>query len=184
VAGFALQTLIQMQNNKISFAKPLFKILNMQVNITKKNNRNQLTCVRPNGTIVQSNLGPKLPFHDIAHLIVENTLNLNEGFYGNILKGYSVEQLSDKQIIKMLPPQLWFAEITTRALQSLSSGACTVQQFPALVQTELQQFSINYNAPLTTDAITKMIAEYRQVMQQWQNLPEGETLKLKYNTYL
>jgi len=73
VAGFALQTLIQMQNNKISFAKPLFKILNMQVNITKKNNRNQLTCVRPNGTIVQSNLGPKLPFHDIAHLIVDNT---------------------------------------------------------------------------------------------------------------
>jgi hypothetical protein len=152
----------------------------MQVNITKKNNRNQLTCVRPNGSIIQSNLGPKLPFHDIAHLVVENTLNLNQGFYGNILKGYSVEQLSDKQIIKTLPPQAWFAEITTRALQSLSSGACTMQQFSALVQTELQQFSINYNAPLTPPIITEMITEYQQLMQQWQNLNEGETLNLKY----
>lgn len=152
----------------------------MQVNITKKNNRNLLTCVRPDGSIVQSNLGPKLPFHDIAHLVVENTLNLNGGFYGNILKGYSVEQLSDKQIIKSLPPQAWFAEITTRALQSLSSGACKVNQFTDMVQTELQQFSIDFTINLTTDIIEKMQTEYNALMQQWQALPEGETLKLNF----
>ena len=152
----------------------------MQVNITKKNNRNQLTCVRPNGSIVQSNLGPKLPFHDIAHLVVENTLQLNQGFYGNILNGYSVEQLSDKQIIKTLPAQAWFAEIVTRALQSLSSGACTVQQFPSLVETELQQFSISYNANLTQQIIDKMYAEYQYLLKQWHNLSEGETLNLFY----
>jgi hypothetical protein len=152
----------------------------MQVNITKKNNRNQLTCVRPNGSIVQSNLGPKLPFHDIAHLVVENTLQLNQGFYGNILNGYSVEQLSDKQIIKTLPAQAWFAEIVTRALQSLSSGACTVQQFPSLVETELQQFSISYNANLTQQIIDKMYAEYQHLLKQWHNLVEGETLNLFY----
>jgi hypothetical protein len=152
----------------------------MQINITKKNNRNQLTCVRANGSVVQSNLGPKLPFHDIAHFVVENTLRLADGFYGNILQGYSVEQLSDKQIIKTLLPQAWFAEITTRALQSLSSGACTIEQFPSLIQTELQQFAINYNVNLTAQIISKMNAEYQQLMKQWYNLAEGETLKLNF----
>ena len=154
----------------------------MQVNITKKNNRNLLTCVRPNGGVVQSNLGPKLPFHDIAHLVVENTLQLNQGFYGNILNGYSVEQLSDKQVIKTLPPQAWFAEIVTRALQSLSSGACTVQQFPTLVETESQQFSINYSATLTQETINRMYTEYQHLMKQWHNLSEGETLNLYFTS--
>lgn len=148
----------------------------MEIKITKKNNRNLLTCVRPNGVIMQSNLGPKLPFHDIAHFVVENTLNLSCGFYGNILKGYSVEQLSDKKIIKTLPPQSWYAEITTRALQSLSSGACTIQQFPSLIETELQQFSINYNQNLNEEIISNMLNQYQQLIQEWHSLTEGQTL--------
>ena len=156
----------------------------MEIKITKKNNRNLLTCVRSDGSVVQSNLGPKLPFHDIAHFVVESTLNLQEGFYGNILKGYSVEQLSDKQIIKTLPPQAWFAEITTRALQSLSLGACTIQQFPSLVETELQQFSINYNQNLNEKIISDMLCHYQQLMQQWHTLTEGQTLSFHFTNNL
>ena len=152
----------------------------MEIKITKKHNRNQLICIRPNDTTVHSNLGPKLPFHDIAHFVVESNLNLADGFYGNILKGYSVEQLSDKQIIKTLDPQTWFAEITTRALQSLSSGACTTQQFSDLIKTELQQFSINYDFNFTQTIISQMLAEYQQLMQQWQAFAEGETLNLNF----
>src|SRR6185437_8811789 len=125
---------------------------------------------------------PKLPFHDIAHLVVENTLQLNQGFYGNILKGYSVEQLSDKQVIKTLPPQAWFAEIVTRALQSLSSGACSIEQFPSLIETELKQFAINYSANLNQEIIEKMYTKYQHLMKQWSNLTEGETLHLLFTT--
>ena len=152
----------------------------MEIKITKKHNRNQLICIRPNGTTVHSNLGPKLPFHDIAHFVVESNLNLSSGFYGNILNGYSVEQLSDKQIIKTLGAQTWFTEITTRALQSLSSGSCTVEQFPILINTELQQFSINYDFNFTQTIISQMLAGYQQLMQQWQALSEGETLNLNF----
>jgi hypothetical protein len=153
----------------------------MQIKITKRNNRNQLTCVRKDGSLVKSDLGPKLPFHDIAHFVVEKTLGLQNGFYGNIKNGYTIEQLSDKQIIKTLGHQTWFAEITTRALQSLSSGACTIEQFAELIETEMKQFSFHYPFKFTEELISKMQNDYKKLLELWDAILEGETLVLEFD---
>jgi hypothetical protein len=152
----------------------------MEIKITKKNNRNRLICKRDGGSIAVSDLGPNVPFHDMAHFVVENTLGLKEGFFGNIRKGYSVEDLSDKQVIKTLGPETWYSEIMTRTLQSLSSGACTADQFPALIKEELQHLSIPYSYSLTPDLITGMETEYRKLLEQWKELKEGDTLVLEF----
>jgi len=153
----------------------------MEIKIKKGNTRNQLICIRPNGTVLKADLGPTLPFHDIAHFVVENNVGLSEGFYGNILKGYSVEQLSDKQVVKTLGLEALFSEIAARALQSLSYGACIMEQFLGLIKDELHQFSANYHFNLTEERIIEMKIEYKRLLDEWRNLSEGEVLELHFS---
>lgn len=68
----------------------------MQIKILNKGNRNKLICERKDGTVEIADLGPNLPFHDIAHFIVERKLKLKKGFYGNIFYGYS--RVLDKEL--------------------------------------------------------------------------------------
>lgn len=150
----------------------------MRIKIINKGDRNQLVCERRDGTLEIADLGPKLPFHDIAHFIVERQLKLKNGFYGNIYNGYSVKQLSDKEIIKTLPLQSAVAEITTRALQSLGVGACTVEQFITLITEEFELYAINFPLNLDKKQIIQMLSAYKNNVLQWEQLKEGEVLEL------
>ncbi|HYM34860.1 MAG TPA: hypothetical protein VET48_05645, partial [Steroidobacteraceae bacterium] len=98
----------------------------MKIAITKKQNRNRLICTRDDGTYLMSDLGPKLPYHDLAHYVVESALRLRQGFYGKIASGYTMAQLGDKEVIKRLPTEDWQAEVLARALGSLHTGVCTI----------------------------------------------------------
>lgn len=150
----------------------------MQIKILHKGNRNQLICEKRDGGVEIADLGPKLPYHDIAHFVVERQLKLAGGFYRNIYNGYSVRELSDKHIIKTLPMQSAVAEITTRALQALGSGACTVEQFTDLVNEEFELHSINFALTLDEKQIHKMLSDYMDMISQWEQLTEGESLEL------
>jgi hypothetical protein len=150
----------------------------MRIKILNKGNRNQLVCEKKDGSFEIADLGPKLPFHDIAHFIVERQLKLSNGFYGNIYEGYSVSQLSDKEIIKTLPLQSAVSEIITRALQSLAAGACTTEQFTELIHAEFKLYSINSPLHLGKQEINGMLTDYQNLVSHWQKLKEGESLEL------
>jgi hypothetical protein len=116
----------------------------MKISIRKKNGRSRLLCTRADGSFTFSETGPDVPLHDIAHFIVEKELNLKKGFYGNIALGHSIEQLSDRDVIRTLGAETWIAEIVTRALQSLFSGACAIEDFGLMIEQELTQLSISF----------------------------------------
>ena len=151
----------------------------MQIRIVNKGNRNQLICKRHDKTTEIANLGPDLPFHDIAHFVVEQQLNLQQGFYGNINSGYTVMQLSDKEIIKTLPVESAVSEIVTRALQSLSTGACSVSQFKDLINEEFSIWSISYPITLYEEEIRQLLTTYQNLLDQWKQLKEGGSLNLE-----
>ena len=151
----------------------------MQIRIVNKGNRNQLICTRPDNTTEIANLGPDLPFHDIAHFVVEQQLNLQQGFYGNINSGYTVTQLSDKEVIKTLPVESAVSEIVTRALQSLSTGACSVARFKDLITEEFSIWSISYPITLYEEEIRQLLTTYQNLLDQWNQLKEGESLNLE-----
>ena len=153
----------------------------MKIRIINKGNRNQLICKRHDETTEIVNLGPDLPFHDIAHFVVEQQLNLQRGFYGNINNGYTVKQLSDKEIIKTLPVESAVSEIVTRALQSLSTGSCSISQFKDLIAEEFSIWSINYSIALYEEEIRKMLTNYQNLVEQWNQLNEGESLDLEFD---
>jgi hypothetical protein len=151
----------------------------MKITITKKESRNLLRCIRDDGTSMIAELGPGLPHHDLAHFVIERKLGLTGGFFGKISEGYTVAQLSDKDIIKTLGAQTLIAEVVARALQSLSSGACTFDQFMELINTELAQWRI---AALTIEpgAVTEMSDEFQLLLDSYLALRNGQSLELHF----
>lgn len=153
----------------------------MLIRITKKNERSQLLCKRNDGTYTFTSLNAGTPYHDIAHYVVEDTLNIKDGFFGLIVQGYSIEQLSSPVVIKTLPAEILVAEVITRALHSLYVGACTEDQFIPLIKEELKDKGAGILNYLYEDTVYKMRDRYDKLAIQWKNLIDGESLEVNFN---
>jgi hypothetical protein len=152
----------------------------MKVVFSRKGARTRLLCRRADGTFTAADLGPSLPGHDFAHLIVERTLRLRSGFFVNIAKGYSIQQLSEAATIRSLGAEPYVAEILARALGSLATGACTVQQFPELVDTELGQMGLLVPGEVSAELAMRMLAELQSMVERFAGLAPGESLELQF----
>lgn len=150
----------------------------MKIKIVNKGNRNLLICYRNNGSIEKADLGPTIPFHDLAHFVVEKQLALKQGFYGNINNGFTVSELSNKEIIKTLPVESTVSEIATRALQSIWSGATSVKQYSELIEAEFKALSINFPLNLTEEEVFQMFLQYDELTAKWNGIKEGESIEL------
>jgi hypothetical protein len=152
----------------------------LRITLTKKAARNRMVCTRDDGSYTLSDLGPSLPFHDLAHYVVETALHLKKGFYGHIAGGYSPEQLGSKEVIMTLPVESWFAEVLARALGSLHSGACSAEQFPSLVNDEMRRFKHTEAMTPSSAVAASLLREYKALLDRWTALPEGESLELVF----
>src|SRR5262245_42962830 len=153
----------------------------MKVALTRGERRSRLACTRADGSFTRSDLGPSLPHHDLAHFVVERALGLRRGFYGNVAHGRSLPDLSRKSVIATLGAESWQAEIAARALQSLCSGACTLEQIEALVRAELAQHAIPCPARLTPALAARMRTELEELVERFARLAEGDTLELWFD---
>jgi hypothetical protein len=152
----------------------------MLIKLSRSGTRNRLTCVRADGTFTQSDLGPRVPFHDLAHFVAEKNLNIREGFFGNIQRGFSVEELSSKEVILSLGPESRISEVLARTLQLLGSGACAKEEFAQLINAELQIYGIPHTLELNTEIIDAMEAEYRALIGEWNAVNDGGTLDVEW----
>lgn len=153
----------------------------MNITFTRKGERTRLICRRLNGTFTSADLGPSLPGHDFAHLIVERTLQLRAGFFVNIANGYSIQQLSDAETIRSLGVNPYIAEILARELGSLATGGCTVDQFPELVCTELAQMGLSVPRGVSVEAARRMLEELQSMMKRFGELAPGGSMELQFS---
>jgi hypothetical protein len=152
----------------------------MRIRITRKGTRNQLACVRSDGTHVVADLGPNLPYHDLAHFVVEREFRLQHGFFGNIARGYSPAQLSDKGVILSLGAEPYRAEILARGLGALATGACESEQFEELVNAELSLLGVS-SMRIPTQVREAMMLEFKSLGDKYACLQEGESLHLEFD---
>ena len=150
----------------------------MEIRITKGKNRNQLSCKRKDGTMTSLNLGPDIPNHDIAHYVVEKAFRLEQGFYGKLNAGMTIEELSNKENIKKFGPETWLSEIMARNLQSLGSEAANIEQFIDLIQWEVQQVDGLSVPNMNLTTIKKIKSDFEGLCNQWDALPENGVLRL------
>jgi hypothetical protein len=148
----------------------------MRIRITKEHGGNRLICTRRDGSHTQGPIGPSLPYHDLAHYVVERELRMSEGFYGQIASGRSIEELNDPAVIRSLPPQVWEAEVITRTLQGLGNGAVEQSEFRASVEAELQRVPHG----ITDGTGTRMLNTYIHLLNTWEQVAEGAALELHW----
>lgn len=148
----------------------------MRIRFKKEHGGHRLICTRRDGSFTQSAVGPSLPEHDLAHFVVESELRLDQGFFGLINEGYSIQQLGDPAVIPTLPTGSMEAEVLTRTLQGLSNGAVAQSDFAASVEAEL------YRVPkgLTDAVISHMLQTYVTLLNSWENVAEGAALELRW----
>lgn len=151
----------------------------MRITITRKKRRNQLTCWRADGSCESADLGPSLPHHDLAHFVVERKLDLIDGFFGRIARGCSVAQLSQTETIQNSPPEALVAEVLARALQSLSTGACRLDQFAELVNAALLKQRLP-PLEISSEQAVDRLEEFRALADRYSALRVGETMELEF----
>lgn len=152
----------------------------MQIRLTKRSLRAELACRRADGSHTSARLGPGLPFHDLAHFVVERQCGLRRGFFGNIAAGYALDELADKAVIRALGAESWTAEVLARALGSLATGACTPEGFCGLVEAELDTLRLPRPEILSASLAASMQTELQALVGRYNALPCGESLRLEF----
>jgi hypothetical protein len=139
--------------------------------------RHRLICVRDDGSTTQSDAGPGLPAHDLAHYVGERALAIRRGFFGNIAAGHSIAALNAPDVIRTLDDEAWTAEALARALGATVTGGCRVDELPALVRAERGEAAL---PALTVDVGRDLAARYQALLADWKALPDGEALELDW----
>ena len=154
-------------------------IESLHIRFTKRGRRSQLRCVRADGTAESADVGANVPYHDLAHFVVERRWALDQGFYGNIARGCTLAQLSDTDFIRGLGPQSLQAEVLARGLQAVASGACTAALLAQLVNAELAHWQM---PPVEAPAamVQAVLAEFTDLTARYNALRDGESLSLEF----
>lgn len=139
-----------------------------------------MVITHSDGVEIVNDLGPNLPFHDLAHYVVESNLEYDDGLFGNLAKGYSIPDLSSKEVIKILPEQIMISEVASRALSGIVTGSVRLDQFNLIVQEELDDMDSDYSFSISTIVIEKMVRDYEGLIKEWQKLPTGGSLEFRW----
>ncbi|MFC4221244.1 hypothetical protein [Flagellimonas marina] len=153
----------------------------MEIHITKGHKRNSLKCIRNDGSFIITEIGSKIPYHDLAHYVVEKGFGIKNGFYGNINSGFSFEELSNKEIIQKLDPEVWLSEIMARNLQSLGADVVSCKEYRDLVMWEAQNYSDIKVPKMNLKDIEKLKDEFILLSNNWYGLPENGVIKLLFD---
>lgn len=101
------------------------------------------------------------------------------GFFGNIESGYSIEDLSDKEVIETLGEEAMQAEVVARAIGSLATGACRAEQFEFLVNSELLHLEMARLDGLSEQLAQRLLREFNELIEAYTDLVDGESMALE-----
>lgn len=149
----------------------------MQITFKKNPSRHQLICSRKDGTTTSIDLGPQLPYHDLAHYVIESYCKFDKGFFGHIKEGESLQEMNSTETIQNLDPQVMIAEVFTRNLQALGSGSSRAEDFIELIRWELT----NQNFPeLSLEEVLEVKSKYLELCKQWEELETNDSISLNF----
>ena len=152
----------------------------MHVTFTRRGSRTTLICSRADGSVDRSDLGPSLPYHDLAHFVAESELELADGFFGSVAAGRTIAELSDATVIPTLPPGSMQAEVAARAVGSLATGACRPEQLAGLVNSELEHLGLPPLTALDPQCAERLLAGFRDLVARFEAVADGDSLDLTF----
>lgn len=128
--------------------------------------------------------GVRVP-HDIAHLIVEQTLELRGGLWGTIAAGGLVQNLAFTGGKKPAHAEKRAWAITDAAGETLAQAEVVVRAVADALAgtvhgTLAGHMGARWAVPIAPDALEQMAAQLRTSAARWDRVPEGGTLEMTW----
>jgi hypothetical protein len=153
----------------------------MKIHLTKGDGRNVLTCVRADGSHTRADVGPGLPFHDLAHYVVEAATGMRGGFFGLVSSGHALADLADPRRVVNATAELGLTEVLVRALQACHAGACRPDQLLPMVIEEVGADALGGLDWLGQELeVRRLVDRFDTLLARWSALPSGESLSLDF----
>lgn len=149
----------------------------------RKNRAVTLTCLRHDGSCTWQPSSDYFARHDLIHYAVETTLGYTQAFFGLVAGGKDLDQFGTKNGVRDVynVEERW-AESLVGLLQWPDLAGNTpltdTELFAMLTKTcEDNGYPV---PPLTPEQLAGIRERLRQLHQQWDFLPEGDTLELTF----
>lgn len=150
---------------------------------SKKNHAVTLTCLRVDGSCTWQPSSDYFARHDLIHYAVETTLGYTQAFLGLVAGGKDLDAFGTKNGVRdaYTAEEMW-AESLVGLLQwpAISGGLplTDAELFAMLTKTCADNHCPV--PPLTPEQLASIREKVRALHQQWDELPEGDTLALTF----
>ena len=159
----------------------------MQIKIKKGyHSLSILSCTREDGTYTSGRLQHGMEYHDLAHYVVEKTLDFDQGFYGLVCSGDNIEDFGLPRNIRpehLMPKNLPLQSIQTEyivnqlmlmTLQNNSDG------FIATLDHAFTLANIPYPHNLNESTLQIILGKYGSLIKQWEALNENDSISFTF----
>jgi len=144
-----------------------------------------LTLVRPDGSSAWARIGAVDgfgPVHDMAHLVVERQLLLENGFLGLVARGANFADFEEGAAARIGPDAVRAEAIAgLLSLESITGHRLTLADFNDAVAEKCGAMRPGYRVPdLAPTALHALRSELMVLRRQWDALDPGATLELQF----
>lgn len=156
----------------------------MLIRITRHSNKpHTIKYIRDNGTETWMPADDFFVRHDLSHYALEKILGYRTAFNGMLNNGMGIKDFEDrtKRAQILVTDEATYAE----NMANLFLGETVQGEFPdfnAVQQETYAAMKTNYAAiTLPVEKIKAIRSYLRELLQQWDSLPEGNSLELTFN---
>ena len=161
--------------------KYLYKML---LQLTKNTGKlNIIKYIRDNGTETWMYSDDFFIRHDLSHFALEKILGYTTAFNGMINNGMDIKDFEnrEKRATLTVTAEAYYAEnMANLFLMEIVQG--NLNDFNAVQQTTFELLQLSFPKIMIPDGKLNEIRLYlQQLLQQWKELPAGETLELSFS---
>ncbi len=157
----------------------------MTIRLTQgKNKPDTLTCLRDDGSCTWTVLN-LTPAHDLGHYAIETTLGFRDAFFGLLAQGWAIQDFGQPDPMTGDKPANPTEAIQAEALAGLldmerrSHLPPDYAEFHAMLVSACAGLNVPLPA-LSQGQLEAIRSRHLELLHQWAELPEGETLELPF----
>jgi hypothetical protein len=155
----------------------------MMLHLTKNRDKpHVIKYIRDNGTVTWMYSDDFFVIHDLSHYAIEKKLGYTTAFYGMLNKGMAIQDFEDreKRNALLITEEACYAEnMANLFLMEIAQG--DFEDFNAVSRETFIVANQKYPPPVLKDAEIKNIRIYlKQLILQWKDLAEGDSLQLTF----
>ena len=154
----------------------------MEINFTKPNSDQVLSCKRKDGSATWKHIIPFFISHELCHVAVETTVPLKNAFFGMVAAGIDIGDfdLSKEQRNFQLSEEAILAEHLVNLL-TIEFAQGEMGNFLEILSAIYdEQVGTGLHKIINEEKLKEIRSRFNELVQQWGSLPENNTMTLLF----